>query len=77
MFVHDSLHTYAHMMAEFNLAYPILETGGLMVSDDIDYNSAWLDFCDSRNERAIFLSKGTEGNRFAFFVKSGKSPAVD
>lgn len=70
MFVHDSLHTYDHMTAEFDLAYKALERGGLLVSDDIDDNGAWADFCSSKGEGGTTLSKGLERNLFGFFVKS-------
>src|SRR5439155_1177736 len=43
IFIHDSLHTYDHMMAEFRLGYDALELGGLLISDDIGYNLAWQD----------------------------------
>jgi hypothetical protein len=71
MFVHDSLHTYDHMMAEFHLGYDALELGGVLVSDDIGYNSAWSDFCHSKNENWKAFSKGRETNsQFAFLIKS-------
>ena len=44
LFVHDSLHTYKHMMLEFELAFPCLRNGGLLLADDATWNSAFLDF---------------------------------
>ena len=71
IFIHDSLHTYDHMMAEFLLGYDALEPGGLLISDDIGYNSAWQDFCRSRKEEWKELSKGFDkSDRFGFLVKS-------
>jgi hypothetical protein len=71
IFIHDSLHTYDHMMAEFRLGYDALELGGLLISDDIGYNSAWQDFCRSRKEEWKELSKGSDENdRFGFLIKS-------
>ena len=72
MFVHDSLHTYDHMMAEYRLGYDALEPGGLLVSDDVNYNSAWSDFCKSKNQESKTISKGS-GERsgcFAFIIKT-------
>jgi hypothetical protein len=47
IFVHDSLHTYEHMMFEFETAWAHLRGGGLLVSDDIDLHSALPDFAAS------------------------------
>jgi cephalosporin hydroxylase len=71
MFIHDSLHTYDHMMAEFRLGYDVLEPGGLLVSDDIGYNSAWSDFCHSKKEDWTALSKEPNtSEQFGFLIKS-------
>jgi len=45
MFLHDSEHTYEHMMFEFGAAWPKLREGGLMVADDVRLNSSFQDFC--------------------------------
>ncbi len=44
VFIHDSLHTYEHMIWEFRQAYPRLRSGGLLLSDDAGWNSAFSDF---------------------------------
>jgi predicted O-methyltransferase YrrM len=44
IFIHDSLHTYEHMLWEFRVAYPHLRPGGLLFSDDAQWNSAFPDF---------------------------------
>jgi predicted O-methyltransferase YrrM len=76
MFIHDSLHTYDHMMAEFHLGYSALEPGGLLISDDIDYNSAWFDFCHSKRENWKALSKESiSAERFGFLIKSARGCA--
>lgn len=41
LFVHDSLHTYRNMRFEFDLAWPHLPQGGILVSDDIQDNDAF------------------------------------
>jgi hypothetical protein len=59
------------MMAEFSLGFDALEPGGLLISDDIGYNLAWHDFCESKKEDWKALSKGSEsGDKFAFLIKS-------
>jgi predicted O-methyltransferase YrrM len=44
VFAHDSLHTYDHMMWEFEASYPHLKRGGLLFSDDALWNDAFKDF---------------------------------
>lgn len=41
VFVHDSLHTFDHMMFEFETAYQYLRPGGLLISDDVLWNEAF------------------------------------
>jgi len=61
------------MMAEFELGYNALEPGGLLISDDIGYNSAWPDFCKSKEEDWRTFSKSSEtGDQFGFLLKSSK-----
>jgi predicted O-methyltransferase YrrM len=43
-FFHDSEHSYECMTFEYRLAWKYLAAGGLLVSDDIGWNSAFLDF---------------------------------
>ena len=47
IFIHDSLHTYEHMLWEFETAYPHLVPGGLLLSDDALWNEAFNDFARS------------------------------
>lgn len=44
LFIHDSLHVYERMMAEYTAAYPYLRPGGLLLSHDIHHNPAWPEF---------------------------------
>jgi predicted O-methyltransferase YrrM len=44
VFIHDSLHTYEHMLWEFRAAYPHIRPGGLLFSDDAFWNRAFPDF---------------------------------
>jgi len=61
------------MAAEFRLGYDAMEPGGLLISDDIDYNSAWSDFCHSNKESWKALSKDSNaGERFGFLIKSNR-----
>ncbi len=48
MFLHDSTHRYAHQLMEFEQFWNRLGPGGLLVSHDVDMNSAFTEFV-SRN----------------------------
>jgi len=43
-FIHDSLHTYEHMMWEFRTVWRYLRPGGLLLSHDVGTNEAFFDF---------------------------------
>jgi len=49
-FLHDSLHSNENMNFEFNLAYQYLKNGGILASDNIDWNDVFKDF--SKNKRS-------------------------
>lgn len=44
IFIHDSLHTYDHMLFEYRTAWPHLRVGGILLSDDTDFNAAFPEF---------------------------------
>jgi len=58
VFVHDSLHTYEHMMWEFNAAYAFVRRGGLIFSDDALWNNAFQDFARKSNELDARIIRG-------------------
>ncbi len=41
IFIHDSSHTYEDMKFEFETSYPHIRPGGLLLSDDADFNAAF------------------------------------
>jgi Methyltransferase domain len=63
MFVHDSLHTYEHMLWEFETAYPYMRSGALLCADDALWNNAFNDFArtvgatDARILRGVGFSR--------------------
>ena len=67
LFIHDSLHTYEHMMWEYEVAYPALRQGGLLVSDDALWNNAFCDFARKVNEPTSRVLRGV-----GFLLKSAK-----
>jgi predicted O-methyltransferase YrrM len=44
MFLHDSSHSYDHMLWEFRQFWPRLRDGGLLVSHDVQMNAAFPEF---------------------------------
>jgi predicted O-methyltransferase YrrM len=48
LFFHDSDHTYDHMMFEFDQAMRKLSPSGLIIADDIAWNSSLWDFAEAR-----------------------------
>jgi len=58
IFIHDSDHTYRHMMREFKMVWPHIKKGGFLLSDDVTMNDAFLDFTEKINHTPIIISKG-------------------
>ena len=56
IFMHDSLHTYEHMLFEYRVAWPKLLTGGLLLSDDIFWNPAFHQFCTEHHLAPVAVS---------------------
>ena len=53
IFFHDSLHTYDHMLFEYETAWPYIEKNGFLLSHDILWNKAFLDFSKKVNLRPL------------------------
>jgi hypothetical protein len=65
IFMHDSEHSYAHMMFEFNTAWPYVRNSGIMISDDEDYNNAFNDFVGYADGRfARTFAKNSDGHSY-------------
>jgi hypothetical protein len=58
-FLHDSLHTYDHMMFEYNLAWEHLRNNGILASDDVteDWSTAFLDFCVKKGVPSVRIDR--------------------
>lgn len=63
VFIHDSLHSYEHMMFEFQTAWPWIKPGGVLLSDDTDWNSAFEDFSRSVGISAMMFNYRVGGLR--------------
>ena len=71
LFVHDSLHTYTHMMMEFELAWQFLRPGGVLIADDVEGNFALQDF--TRRVDPAFcavVAEKTKPCAFAVLIKA-------
>jgi hypothetical protein len=44
LFLHDSLHTYDHMTAEYNAVLPGMAKDSVFISDNIEFNNAFREF---------------------------------
>jgi predicted O-methyltransferase YrrM len=49
LFFHDDLHTPDHMIWEYEMVWPRLSAGGILVSDDANYG--WIEFCKKLGRR--------------------------
>lgn len=58
LFLHDSEHSYENMTFEYEWAYERLPVGGILMSDDISWNSAFDDFL-SRHKDMMNMFTGT------------------
>jgi len=56
MFIHDSLHSYDHMLFEYSTAWPHLREGGILLSDDIDWNTAFSEFATKQRCRTTMFN---------------------
>ena len=53
VFFHDSLHTYEHMIYEYQTAWPYLSPAGLILSDDIFWSRAFHEFCKNKGRQYV------------------------
>ena len=70
IFIHDSLHTPQTMKYEFEKAWPFMRAGGLLISDDVEGNSAFVDFVKShRIEKRFIAPKADKAGLFGVAFK--------
>jgi len=68
IFMHDSSHTYQHMMKEYQMAWPHLKIGGFLLSDDVSQNDAFLEFAAQVSSDPIIIKK-EKGDHFGILKK--------
>ena len=74
-FIHDSLHTYEHMLWEFRTAWKHLRSRGILLSHDIARSDAFFDFMQEkaiswRAYRVLKFLGGFISNKDAIYKKS-------
>jgi len=60
VFIHDSDHSYKHMTSEFNIIWQNIKKGGFLISDDVGFNDAFIDFAEKNQRTPIIISKDSE-----------------
>lgn len=55
LFYHDSDHTYRNQLTEYKIAWNKMSDGGILMSDDINWSNAFLDFCFFVNRKPKIL----------------------
>jgi predicted O-methyltransferase YrrM len=63
VFLHDSLHTYENMSWEYKTAWPLIRKGGILLSDDIQENDAFSEFCKYVNRKGVYFGNSFGGIR--------------
>jgi predicted O-methyltransferase YrrM len=56
LFYHDSDHSYENQLLEYDAAWRLLSNDGVLISDDINWSNAFLDFCKKVNRTPLLLS---------------------
>lgn len=70
IFLHDSLHTRRNMLAEFEMVWPRLRTGGLLVADDVNMNSAFAEFRERQHHHlSLAVQERDKSACFGIIVK--------
>lgn len=66
-FLHDSLHTYRNMSREFNVITRNLRAPGMIVSDDVNWNAAFLE-CVVRTRPSCWMTIGEDPTQSALGI---------
>jgi len=71
IFVHDSLHTPQTMKYEFEKVWPLMDAGGLLISDDVEGSSIFVDFVNSHHVEKWFTApKADKDGLFGVALKA-------
>jgi len=75
IFLHDSRHTYKTMMKEYSIAWPRLREGGLLLSDDVIENDAFIDFADKVKLSPVVVGRMGAIRKITVDVDNSKNQA--
>ena len=56
-YLHDGHHSYNFMLSEYRQAWEKLTVGGILLSDDVHHNDAFLDFCQDKQKVPLIIRK--------------------
>ncbi|MFB5604722.1 MAG: class I SAM-dependent methyltransferase [Nitrosarchaeum sp.] len=71
VFLHDSKHTYEHMMWEFKTVWPYLNAKGVLIADDTNWNESFKDFCSEMKVNSLHLRRDkTSAGTFSILIKN-------
>ncbi|MGI0151376.1 MAG: class I SAM-dependent methyltransferase [Thermoplasmata archaeon] len=73
VFFHDSDHSRSVMLREYRTAWPTIRPGGLLLSDDVDWNDAFVTF-QAEMGGTPFKWFGSEGKRGALRRPASSTP---
>ena len=71
IFIHDSLHTYAHMKMEFAAALRALRPGGVLIADDVEGNRAFEEVLQDPCVASWFAIREKDKNAICGAVRMG------
>ena len=63
VFLHDSDHSYTHMMFEMSLAWHFVRPGGWILADNIEQNESFTDFVRATGGRKMIVSSFLKPDR--------------
>lgn len=69
LFMHDSEHTYENMSYEMRTVWPRISQRGILASDDIIGNNAYLEFCEELHRDPLSLRMPERENALGFLPK--------
>jgi len=64
IFIHDSDHTYKNMMFEYDISWPHIKKGGLLISDDVESSNAFYDFSIKKDLKPILFFQDLDQKTF-------------
>jgi predicted O-methyltransferase YrrM len=77
LFLHDSLHTYRNMRQEFEIVTPFLAPKAIVVADDVQDNSAFVDWVSrSRTAYSAVLREHSKPTLMGLAMLAGQRPKV-